>query len=456
MVDWAHLKPGDLHGAEVPLDARQALVVPDNVVAIDRVRRDTRSNDVDPVERALLTNAISVLFEAKHPISDLELEVLRHLILIDDPTDSDTNLAFFAKTSGFDGLLNLPQLLPRLIEHLAALRSPTKCQCRVAAGNETLVGIELRVEFEDVAFVEETELKTSLRSQLAQRARPERRNPLEAFAVSHVIDDRLSEHASVTHEHDEIQTESVLHFAELIFHGRRVGGSTFIDVDGDRATHLVRDDSEVDLELLRLSITAVASRGQGTLGPLHVGRGQIVQNEPARLEVSFGQPLLDGGLALQQPVHRFIQCVLGRPLDAQCLGKRTGAPRRCRRQLARRLQDPGRDHRPDERMLAAAPRTEEAVEAEPLHDLDHSLDMSVVSRPDDLERRRGQMDITLQLPLDAQLDLQREVTDVGYCTLLHLAVVAIALPDEGRDDIVPVLDPLDVHLGALSIRRRRR
>ena len=49
--------------------------------------------------------------------------------------------------------------------------------------------------------------------------------------------------------------------------------------------------------------------------------------------------------------------------------------------------------------------------------------------------------------MDAQLDLRRQMTDVRHGALLHLTVVAVALPDKGRDDTVPVLDPLDVHLG---------
>ena len=78
--------------------------------------------------------------------------------------------------------------------------------------------------------------------------------------------------------------------------------------------------------------------------------------------------------------------------------------------------------------------------------------MSVISGAGDFKRRSGKLYFPFQLSGDTELNPFREVTDVGDGTLLDFAGITKALADKGGDDTIPVLDSLDVHRGALSIR----
>ncbi|MEL7367953.1 MAG: hypothetical protein AAFN74_03500, partial [Myxococcota bacterium] len=57
------------------------------------------------------------------------------------------------------------------------------------------------------------------------------------------------------------------------------------------------------------------------------------------------------------------------------------------------------------------------------------------------------MTLAFELSLNALLNLCGQMSNVGDRTFTDFAIVTIALANKGRDDTIPVLDPLDVHLG---------
>ena len=106
--------------------------------------------------------------------------------------------------------------------------------------------------------------------------------------------------------------------------GVGVGGVAVEHLDGDRTPVAVAQQSEHDLELVAPAVARVPTLGQWTASPFKVSGSQVVEHQRAVAQVASGQTLLDGALALEQPVHGGVELVFVDALDAEHLGEVDG------------------------------------------------------------------------------------------------------------------------------------
>jgi len=101
---------------------------------------------------------------------DLHLEVLGDLVLVDYPPDPQPDLSLSAQASAAHRLLYFVQLPLGRCDEILTLTSSTLLQFRVAAGNQTLIGIFRRAEGKKISLVEQPKLQASLSLELLDRA----------------------------------------------------------------------------------------------------------------------------------------------------------------------------------------------------------------------------------------------------------------------------------------------
>ena len=82
------------------------------------------------------------------------------------------------------------------------------------------------------------------------------------------------------------------------------------DLDGDRTALGRAQQPEDDLQRALLAVAAVPVLGQRAVRALHVAGGQVVEHQRVLAKMPLGEPLLDGGLPLDQPVHRRVELML--------------------------------------------------------------------------------------------------------------------------------------------------
>jgi hypothetical protein len=159
--DRADFEARHLHHAEGLLDPGEALVVPDGVIGVDGLLRHAGAHDVDAIERGLGLHAVLAYGESQLVVLDHDLEVLGHV-----------------RAANSEG--------------------------RVATGHEALAGVPRRLDLEEPALVEEVHLQCAILVEPADGARLQGGDLLDATSVLQVLDDRLSEHAAVDDEHQEM------------------------------------------------------------------------------------------------------------------------------------------------------------------------------------------------------------------------------------------------------------
>jgi hypothetical protein len=124
----------------------------------------------------------------------------------------------------------------------------------------------------------------------------------------------------------------------------------------------MRSTTLVNAVLTDLLIAGVAAGSQLAVVALHVRRRQVEQRQPARLQVPAGKGPLDPLLPLAEPIHRGIDLIGGRVLDAQIVREGGVVPPAGGGQLGRRPQHPS--HRQRQRQVPLpAGLTEQAGQA---------------------------------------------------------------------------------------------
>jgi len=153
--------------------------------------------------------------------------------------------------------------------------------------------------------------------------------------------------------------------------------------------------------------------------------------------VAPGQLGLDGVLAAQQPVHRLIDLVGGRPRDAQVVPEGDIIPPADRGQLGRRPGHPGDDQRIGQVALAAR-RPEQARQPQRSCLRVKRGHVPVRQRPGHLQAGvRVDQRLAGQRQPDRLDRVVGQVRQVGQGLLAHLAAVAV-----GTAQQVPLVDPL--------------
>src|ERR1043165_5965636 len=87
MVDRADLEIDGLDGTKAALDVAQHLVAADGIGGAQLLLWKIGANDVDAVERRLGCGVLGHDVEGETVILDVEREVLRDLVLVDDLAD---------------------------------------------------------------------------------------------------------------------------------------------------------------------------------------------------------------------------------------------------------------------------------------------------------------------------------------------------------------------------------
>ena len=108
---------------------------------------------------------------------------------------------------------------------------------------------------------------------------------------------------------DPVEAEAATQGVELGADGGGIGGVAGEDLDGDGAAVAVAQQGEDDLELAALAVAGMAAGGEGAVGALEVGGGDVGEDEGGVGEMAFGEGLLDGVLAGQEPVHGGVEVV---------------------------------------------------------------------------------------------------------------------------------------------------
>ena len=125
----------------------------------------------------------------------------------------------------------------------------------------------------------------------------------------------------------------------------------------------------------------MAAPGQRAVTAFQIAGREVVEYQRVVLKVPFGQALLEGCLAFDQPVHRRVEFVLVDRTHsehlAQCGDGALGGEGAGRGQLRLRVDDTGGDQGDGEVADAAALTGEQGVQAELLERANHGGDMAV-------------------------------------------------------------------------------
>ena len=233
--------------------------------------------------------------------------------------------------------------------------------------------------------------------------------------------------------------------------GVGVGGVAVEHLDRDRAPLAVAQQAEHDLELVAPAVARVATLGQWTASPFKVSGSQVVEHQRAVAQVASGQTLLDGALALEQPVHGGVELVFVDALDAEHLGE--GVARGVGGEPARggELRAWGEDARDNEGNGAFAfgrgGGGEGAVEAQLAQRCEHCGDVAVGTGAGDIEGGGEVGDGGAAFEQDSQsFDHHgRPLRQVGEGAFTDLAGLAIGFAQQDGGRGVSVGDGLDVH-----------
>ena len=295
----------------------------------------------------------------KRAVGDLELEVLGDLVLVDHAPDALPDRAGVgvvqAPAGVGDRCCDLVQFALGRGEQVLALSRSLGSEVRVAAYHQSLVGELGRGDLGQVGLIEQRELQITCLHQFAdlralQRGHEPRTLLLERLGV------RVGDHRPVTDEDHPLDPEPLLDGIDHIGDGGRVGGVPRVHLHRDRPSFRRAHQPPVDLQLARLAVAAVTERGQLTAAALHVAGGQVVEHEPAILQVPARERLLDPLLTVEKPVHRAQQLRLGHLAQRELLAERGLREAPGHRQLRARARSPaGRSSPPPGPAPGSAP-----------------------------------------------------------------------------------------------------
>lgn len=132
----------------------------------------------------------------------------------------------------------------------------------------------------------------------------ERGDPVDAALAAEFADGLLRHHAAVADHHHLRQAEALAHALHGGQEGQAVGGMALDHRDNDRAAAHIGQKPVVDMQRDATAVVAVAATHQGAGATFEPTRRQAVLQRDRNLgEVTRGDPLLDGVLALEQPAH---------------------------------------------------------------------------------------------------------------------------------------------------------
>ena len=345
VVDRADLQVHRLEAAEGALDGAEALVGAHGVGRPEFVGRHAGADHVEAVQGRLGVDAGLVAAVGEVALLDGEFEMLADLELGDDLADLEADAGGAAQgppdaLGGGDD--RVEQFLGGLQQGLA-LAGALGGQQGVAAQQQALAGKVRGSDFGEVLVVEEGHLDGALAGEFADGGGAQGGDPVKAGGAQFVADAGLGEQAAVADDHQAGEAEAATQGVELGADGGGIGGVAGEDLNGDGAAVAVAQQGEDDLELAALAVAGMAAGGEGAVGALEVGGGDVGEDEGGVAEMAFGEGLLDGVLAGQEPVHGGVE-VVGSGLAelefvAEGVGQAGGAEAAGGGELGARLED---------------------------------------------------------------------------------------------------------------------
>src|SRR6202166_4167591 len=91
MMDRPDLEIDGLEAAERALDIGQAFVDADDRTAVEQVGCDAGAHHVETIEQGLVVDRLAPALDDEIVVSDGDVEVLGHLVVVDDLADGDAD-----------------------------------------------------------------------------------------------------------------------------------------------------------------------------------------------------------------------------------------------------------------------------------------------------------------------------------------------------------------------------
>ena len=266
----------------------------------------------------------------------------------------------------------------------------------------------------------------------------QRAEPIQVSRAQLLGDGGSGEHAAVADQGDPAQPEPGGELADLGGQRLGVGGVAVEHLDGHRYPGGGAQQPVDDLAPAFDPVAGVPDRPQRAGAALKRRRGHVIEHQRPIHQMPGGQGVFDAFLAGQRPVHRRIQVVLITARHAEDLTQRTGGGLGAQPPRGGQLGVWG-DHRRDQHGHHQIPpprrrRVDQLGQPQSLRCGQHGGHMPVRQAAGDLERL-GQLQLRRQ-PFERprqRIDLVLgPVRQVGQRAVLHLAALAVALPQKDR------------------------
>ncbi len=199
------LEVAQLEAAERALHAGQPLVAPDAFGGFHVAGLERGADDVNSVEGGLGVDGVLPATEAEAGRGDVEVEVLLHLLPVDDLADGEADAGLAREGSALDACGDLRERHLRGFEQFLPDPVTVSGQPGVAAGDEALAGeVGMVPDLEQgllVAGLLEA-VEPALSGERAERLALEGGDPVDAVALAQGLDGGVDDHAAVPDHHD--------------------------------------------------------------------------------------------------------------------------------------------------------------------------------------------------------------------------------------------------------------
>ena len=247
-----------------------------------------------------------------------------------------------------------------------------------------------------------------------------------------------------------MEAEAGADLVDLRGDGVGVAGRAFEDLDGDRTPGGGAEQTEDDLARALLAVAAAAALGEFAVRSLEVAGGQVVEHQGVFLEVALGEALLDGGLPLDEPVHRGVQLLRVDRAEVEHLAERGdggfGRQGAGGGELRLGVDDAGDEQGEDELAVAAGAAGEQGRESELADGGEHGGDVAVGEAAEAGEGVIGMNELLAAEDASEGVDGGvGELGQVGEGSLLDARSIAEGLSEEDGGRRGAVGDALDIH-----------
>ena len=176
--------------------------------------------------------------------------------------------------------------------------------------HQPLPGIIWRGDLGQILLIQQGELQSPLLHQFANRCALQCGDPSKAGMQLELVDLRLRQHSAISHHHHPGQSKLFSQLLDLIRYRRGVSRVSRIHLHGHRTSlaighHPVDDDGQT-----LFPIAVVSKLCERTGAALIKTTRHVVKDQATFAQMASGQFFLDAFLALQKPVHGFVEIVL--------------------------------------------------------------------------------------------------------------------------------------------------